>query len=305
MIPQLSIIIPYYNEPRALENLLQTIPNNQYIQIIVIDDNSTLYKNEFAILVKRYGHIEFFCNNSGNKGAGACRNIGLSKVKSEWVMFADSDDLFVDGFFSIISKYLQNTDTEVVYFIPTSKVSETNELSKRHIVFEQLVMHYLLTKDKVSELKLRYWYVVPWSKLYRRAFLINNHIQFDEILASNDVMFSIKVGYYMNKFHVSNECIYCVIDRRDSLTKNTSKEIYYIRLTTHINTSNFLRKHLSIQDYKLVRIGGRGYLKVALKNRLGFRVFLKTLLLLIKNQIPLIYLADFNLIRILKINNKQ
>ena len=38
---ELSIIIPHFNSPRLLENLLKSMPAREDIQIIVIDDNST------------------------------------------------------------------------------------------------------------------------------------------------------------------------------------------------------------------------------------------------------------------------
>ena len=39
--PVLTIIIPHYNTPEMLETLLESIPERNEIQIIVVDDNST------------------------------------------------------------------------------------------------------------------------------------------------------------------------------------------------------------------------------------------------------------------------
>lgn len=39
---QLSIIIPHYNTPDSLIQLVQTIPVRRDIQILIVDDNSTV-----------------------------------------------------------------------------------------------------------------------------------------------------------------------------------------------------------------------------------------------------------------------
>ena len=68
--------------------------------------------------------------------------------------------------------------------------------------------------------------------------------------------------------------------------------------------SNFLslkRLEIVVRLYYIIclmlRIGGRGFLKVAVQNRLGIKVLVKTTFLLIKYRIPLVYFEDFNFIR--------
>lgn len=43
-------------------------------------------------------NVEIY-HNSKKKGAGTCRNIGLERARGKWLLFADSDDLFLDNFF--------------------------------------------------------------------------------------------------------------------------------------------------------------------------------------------------------------
>jgi hypothetical protein len=222
--------------------------------------------------------------------------LGLRKAIGKWILFADSDDLFMDNFLTILYKYFE-TSYEIVYFPPTSVYKFTRNISKRHIPYARLVTDYIEKNEDIFELKLRYGYVSPCSKLFSKEFLEAYQIKFDEVIASNDVMFSVRTGYYMKKFFVARECIYCITDRDGSLTKNKNEDVYYARLNTHIRMSNFLRSHISEREYKILRIGGRGFLKVAAQNRLGIKVLVKTLFLLIKNQIPLMYFEDFNFIR--------
>ena len=146
--------------------MLASIPNIDEIEVLVIDDKSTKDLIAYERLKNKYKHsnVKFFKNDTSKKGAGVCRNIGLKYIKGNWVVFADSDDFFVDGFFEIIKDYL-DTNYDVVFFRPISIDRGTGKVSDRHQKYESLILNYLRTKDKKSELQLRYEFVVPWSKL--------------------------------------------------------------------------------------------------------------------------------------------
>lgn len=95
---KISIIIPHYNSTLSLKYLLSTIPDKPEIQVIVVDDRSTLDNERYDKLIKtvRRENILFLRNTSENKGAGVCRNIGLNYAKGEWILFSDSDDYFIE-----------------------------------------------------------------------------------------------------------------------------------------------------------------------------------------------------------------
>jgi glycosyltransferase involved in cell wall biosynthesis len=57
--PQLTIIIPHFNDSYSLKELLETVPKTSEIQIIVIDDNSTELKSELEYLKTQYKYVEF------------------------------------------------------------------------------------------------------------------------------------------------------------------------------------------------------------------------------------------------------
>ena len=96
MNQKLSIIIPHYNRPHYLRTLLLSIPHLEEIQVIVVDDKSTEYQQEYECLKKEFSdrNIEFY-DNDEVKSAGTCRNIGLRHAAGDWLLFADSDDYFI------------------------------------------------------------------------------------------------------------------------------------------------------------------------------------------------------------------
>lgn len=298
----LSIVIPHYNAIEMLKKLVDSIPVINEIEIIVVDDKSDKKLDELLKMKSNnnYSHVLFLENNTGHKGAGACRNIGISVAKGDWILFADSDDFFVDGFYSIIRQYF-SSDYDVIFFTPTSIEIDTNSLSDRHLNYKSKISDYLLKKDKQSELALRYTFHVPWSKLIRVKFLKKHNLFFDEVIAANDVMFSAKVGHYMKKFHASNEVIYCVTKNKGSLTVNISQKVFDSRLFVHIRFYQFLKKNLSSKQFKCLNIkGGMEYVVSAFRNHYGFKKVISTYLTLRKSKIKvfeIIYINPIYLIR--------
>ena len=101
----LSIIVPHFNSPALLQRLLDSIPNQENVEVLVIDDLSNSHLKEYYECKDRNSdrNVIFLNNTVQNKGAGGARNVGLAHAKGKWLLFADSDDYFVDGFIDTIS----------------------------------------------------------------------------------------------------------------------------------------------------------------------------------------------------------
>lgn len=231
-----SIIIPHKNTIHKLERLLLSIPEHNHIQVIVVDDGSD-NRNRTELIQDSFPRIEFITNNRGIHNAGAARNTGLSHAKGEWLLFADADDYFVDNAFSCLLKHIDNK-YDCIYFKPTSFNENTGKLDDRHLPYEKLINSYLT--DSRNEKYLRYKFYVPWSKLIKASLINKYTILFDEIPASNDVMFSLFVGYHANRITAYNKTIYCVTRANNSLT--TTKNIINTRsrLDAAIRYNNFI-----------------------------------------------------------------
>ena len=89
--PSISAIIPVYNRAhcigRALDSVLaQTRPVDE---ILVVDDGSG---DDLASALSPYAAAVRVIRHPSNRGAGAARNTGIAKAKSDYVAFLDSDD---------------------------------------------------------------------------------------------------------------------------------------------------------------------------------------------------------------------
>ncbi len=271
-----------------------SIPKIKSLEVIVIDDRSTDKIGDFHILKthKAFKHIIFLSNDLEKKGAGTCRNIGIKHSTGDWVLFADSDDYFIEGFYNIISSYL-NSSNSVVFFKSTSIYIDTGKIATRHEPFCMRLDNYQTNKDLKSELELRYKIEVPWSKLIKKEFIIQNNIIFEEVVASNDLLFSTKIGFFMKDFEVSTKVIYVVTRNFNSLTVDSSEDVYDSRFHEKEKYFNFLQSILSFEELKLVNIS---FLDVLLKSwRYGIVKFIQVFLYIIKNKLPLWDSRLFNL----------
>ena len=230
-----SIIVPHKDSVKYLLRLLDSIPNNDDIQIIIIDDNSDIQVVKQLQNTELNNNIDIvFCDIS--KGAGGARNIGLSKAKGKWILFADADDYFSNNFSSLIKKY-RDSEYDIIYFGTDSITSEAKR-SYRHERYMKLVVDYL--DDKNKEDALKYYFTPPWGKMISRELIEKNNIQFDEVIASNDVMFSMKTAYFAKNIEACKDKLYMITLSKGSTTNIISLNHFDSKFRAALKANNFL-----------------------------------------------------------------
>lgn len=243
-----SIIIPHHNTPELLYRCLDSIPEREDIQIIVVDDNSEDDKkpqcNKSNLEIVYLTKIE-------SKGAGRARNVGLAKAKGKWLLFADADDFFVDNFVDKISTYLAS-DNDMILFKADSVDCETLEPANRNMILNSAVDSFFQGVLSSREVSLSTH--VPWCRLIKRSIIEQHSIKFDEVIASNDTMFTTKVSCLSNDIAISNETLYVVTYRKGSLwdKRRTDPNNYLARLEVQIRRNRYLAQF----GYKKTQIIG-------------------------------------------------
>lgn len=248
----LSIIVPHYNSADLLAKLLSTIPNDPKIEVIVVDDHSTKKLVEFSDCKRKYGNrnIYFFENKIGKKSAGAARNTGIKYARGRYLLFADADDWFLDDFWSTVQRNIAG-GADVIYFAPISQKTNGKK-SDRHTHYEGLVKKYLTDVSHQNELRLRYLYWSPWSKLVKRSVVVKNNIFFDEIQYSNDLLFAAKLGAAAKTIKASDDVIYCILEHRGSLTARRSESVLMMRRKVYCRYYFYLWSRLHRRDFRLL-----------------------------------------------------
>lgn len=236
---KLSIIISNYNSEETLPALIESIPKNDNLEIIVVDDFSTDGSFAKFSLDEKYSHVNFVV--SEYKGyAGAARNKGIKLSKGEYVLFADCDD-------KLSSKFIDNIlerkfEKDVYFFKFNSFVYETGKQGTRSDYFNT----YVKTGGKT----LLYGLNSPCGKIINKNFIENNNIFFNEVIASNDVMFCTRLAVSNPTFEIINEVGYLIGESTTSLTASVTIEKNLTRLEQKIESVQMIIAHGKINKFK-------------------------------------------------------
>ena len=210
-----SIIIPHKNIPALLQRCLNSIPQRDDLEIIVVDDNSDPSIVDFGQFPGAgRSDVSLFFDKSG-KGAGRARNIGLQHAQGKWLLFADADDFFSETINRVLDDYVDH-DADIIFFRPMAVMA--NDLktpSDRADRNNAMIDDYHRQGGNPRGLFL---WMCPWSKMIRRSIV--NGLKFEEIRYSNDNMFSVMAMCRARQVAVSDTVFYVVTQRSDSLTAN-------------------------------------------------------------------------------------
>lgn len=257
-----SIIIPHYDIPHLLGRLLDTIPEREDIQVIVVDDRSpecNAYIERYAFLKR--SNVEFYVTEK-NGGGGYARNEGLKHAKGKWILFADADDLFMDGFCSTLDEHYYDEEDIIFFRIKSVYSDDIYKKSERDTYWKRKCNEYLRTKDDKI---LRYELTEPWSKMIRKEIITQNKVRFDEVAVTNDYFFSIQIGFYALKVKLEPAIIYILTQRECSVSSGgltDTADRFKIRLDVVIRGQSFLHEN----GVTLKPMPVRGLMVLALKN---------------------------------------
>lgn len=101
-----SIIIPLYNRPQEIDELLATLVRQTYMQfeVLVIEDGSV---NDARTIVEKYANkLDIHYYFKPNEGQGFARNYGFERAKGDYFVIFDSDCLIPEDYLETVDAYL-------------------------------------------------------------------------------------------------------------------------------------------------------------------------------------------------------
>lgn len=233
-----SVIIPFRDCTDLLRKACESIPDRSDIQVIVVDNAECPIGDE-VIKTFNLSNIEYY-TSSPVKGAGCARNEGMKHAKGKFLLFLDADDYFTPESFNAFDAEF-DTDCDIVYFNATSVVLGTNRLSNRHYSIDNKIKKAI--KDNDQDV-LRYHFANPVCKMVRKSLVDQYQLQYQEVPASNDLMFSLKSGHYAKKVKAVDKIVYVITagESGSSLTRTHSIAIEESRFHVFVDWYTFLRE---------------------------------------------------------------
>lgn len=186
----LSIIIPVYNVEEyvhpCLESIFRQGLDDSRFEVIIVNDGSTDKSMEMITdIISQHNNITVI--NQENKSLSVARNNGIAIAKGEYIFMPDADDIVIEDSLSILLDKALKTKADIIeadYLIMNN--NEIEQLSHNNIVKPNLVIKKTTGVELLKELKACY----VWNKLYRRNFILQNHLSFIPGIRFQDIPFT-------------------------------------------------------------------------------------------------------------------
>jgi len=205
--PLVSVILIGYNDAARITRALDSIRNQtlRSIEIIVVDDASTDATAELVTSIAEHDpRIHFVRRSENSGGCSAPRNDGLAVATAPWVMFCDSDDEYELHACANLLRAARQWDADVVcgtairHDVGRDRDKHWRaDLHKRDRVVDSLESEPDLLYDTISV-----------NKIYRRAFLDENDIEFPPGLLFEDQVFTLRCFLSARRIGILQAVVY-------------------------------------------------------------------------------------------------
>jgi glycosyltransferase involved in cell wall biosynthesis len=104
-----SIIIPVYNRPDEINELLESLVQSSYkinFEIVIVEDGSTITCEDVVQKFSDKLSISYYFKP--NSGPGDSRNYGMKKAKGDYFIIFDSDCIIPNQYLSEVEKQLKS-----------------------------------------------------------------------------------------------------------------------------------------------------------------------------------------------------
>lgn len=249
----ISIVIPCYNAKDFLPQLISDIKSQTYpfIETIIVSNGKG--QEEQVVLANKLieGVVEGKVFHTDLGGVSNARNWGIKESHGEWVCFIDADDRIkpnhietfvnaIDEDYDVVEGGFEQIN---INGMPSNVIFPIKEYDLQLNKDGFYVCKGMEAVDRVGN--------APWNKLFKRSFLIENHLKFDERFTMNEdrifalsaflcakkwkfipmtgYIYKASYGSAMSRYHANVEESWAAyLDLRDKVKLRSGQEITVI-----------------------------------------------------------------------------
>lgn len=214
MSVSVSIIMPVYNAADFITGTLRSVIDQtfQNFDLLMVDDcgqdDSIAIAESF--LIEHGFHRYRILRHEVNSGPSQARNTGLKCSDADYILFVDSDDILDERCLELLSAPLN----EVRYDFVTAGYMESRR--------GEGIPHYGKQQDIMGNVQEVFvqgdMNVMPWNKLCRRKFLIDNELYFEpKIHVHEDYIWTYSMTSKADSAKILSDITYVYNVRSESL----------------------------------------------------------------------------------------
>ncbi len=188
--PKISVVMPLYNVEKYLRQSLDSVIDQTYknLEIICVNDAST--DNTLSILeeyAEKDKRIKIITNEK-NLHCGISRNVGMKHATGDYLIILDGDDFFHPKMLELMCDKIRkdNSDVVVCEFFVFDEI--TKKFTRRDGVKDKIMRRKALF-GPMDFKDILFYEIKPntWTKLFKRSFLLENNLYFDDNVCCTDV----------------------------------------------------------------------------------------------------------------------
>ena len=233
---KVSVIIAVYNAEKYLVQCLDSVLNQtlKEIEIILVNDGST--DNSMQILEKyQKKDARVRVINQENQGAAAARNAGMKLAVGEYLSFLDADDFFSPEMLEEMYAGCVEQDADISVIRSKEYNEQSHECTdmKFSIKEEFLPGNNPFSYHDIPDCIFNIFKGWVWDKLFRREMVMKNHLEFQNLRSTDDMLFVYMSLVYANRIYViDRELAYHRINVSTSVSSSRDKswKCFYIAL---------------------------------------------------------------------------
>lgn len=245
-VMDVSIIMPVYQVSPYIGDCLKSVMHQTYtgsMECLIVDDSCT--DDSIAIaerMIDGYeGPIKFrILHHEENRGLSAARNTGTLQATGEYLYYIDSDDeMTEDCIKKLMAVASQDPSIEMVQGNTCRHTLQKESV----ILVKDIALPLPETNSEVRKCYYRYRqiYANVWNKLFRRDYIINNHLLCREGIIHEDELWMFYLVKHLTKACFLPDITYHQKKRQGSITTGTdirtrikNYSIVYWDVLTHL-----------------------------------------------------------------------
>ena len=212
---KVSVIMPVYNAEAFVEEAAGSVLSQSLreIELICVDDCSDDRSLDILYEIAERDDRMKVIRAENRSYAGVARNIGMGSAKGEYLAFLDADDIMEPGCLEHQYDVAKKHDAE--YIRSRGKFFDIDAeaaVEKKFVGFDISAEYFdrplcIYDSPQVAAI-LANTQVVPWASLFKRSFIEENQIRFNNLFCVNDRSF---------QRHVLFKAKRCVLDPYDAV----------------------------------------------------------------------------------------
>ena len=251
---KVSVIVPFHNVEKYISKCLTSLIYQSLddIEIICINDAST---DDSKNIVQHYIENDkriILLNVENMSGQSYARNLGLEVASGEYIGFVDADDWVELDMFEKMYNKAKSADSDITMcqaqlYDDKEQTFYTNDYYSLKSLekYGDNVFNPYETKDEILNIN-----VVLWNKIYKREFLQNISVKFQNGYIYEDLPFFFETYLKAQRINILWEAPYYYRQNRQFSTMQNSDKKVYDRIPMVERTYNVLKQASFFEEKK-------------------------------------------------------